>query len=162
MRLGWRVSRRRRRIRGGLCTSHRGNCKGKRKRKMSEGRRGRLDCERRMKNERTKVRCDESKGRRSPKLRKGRRRRNNPQRMHQTVNGWCESVKMQQISTEVKEVPFDDQINVEGSWGLRESKSVVGLQKKTQSISKAGRWWNSKNEMGLRVFQTIFGSVNDS
>ena len=27
---------------------------------MSEGRRGRLDCERRMKNERTKVRCDGS------------------------------------------------------------------------------------------------------
>jgi len=38
---------------------------------------------------------------------------------------------MQQVSTEeVKEVPFYDQINVEGSWGLRESKSVVGLQRK--------------------------------
>jgi len=47
---------------------------------------------------------------------------------------------MKQISTEeVKEVPFDDQINVEGVWGLRESKSVVGLQKKTQSVSKARR-----------------------
>ena len=60
---------------------------------------------------------------------------NNPQRMHQTDNGCCESVKMQQISTEeVKEVPFDDQMSVEGSWRLRELRSVVGLQKKTQSV----------------------------
>ena len=42
---------------------------------------------------------------------------------------------MQQISTEeVKEVPFDDQINVEGVWGLKESKSVVGLQKKRRGF----------------------------
>ena len=45
----WRVSRRGRRIRGGLCSSHRRNCKGKKKRKVSEGCKGRLDCERRMK-----------------------------------------------------------------------------------------------------------------
>ena len=52
----------------------------------------------------------------------------------------CESVKMQQTSTEeVKGVPFDDQLNVEGGWRSRESKSVVGLRKKTQSVSKAGR-----------------------
>ena len=47
---------------------------------------------------------------------------------------------MQQTSTEeVKGVPFDDQLNVEGGWGSRESKSVVGLQKQTQSVSNAGR-----------------------
>jgi len=44
---------------------------------------------------------------------------------------------MQQISTEeVKEVPFYDQINVEGSWGLRESKSVVGLQKRFRAFRR--------------------------
>ena len=42
---------------------------------------------------------------------------------------------MQQISTEeVKEVPFDDQMSVEGSWGLRESKSFVGLQRKLRAF----------------------------
>jgi len=42
---------------------------------------------------------------------------------------------MQQISIEeVKEVPFDVQINVEGSWGLRESKSVVGLQRRLRAF----------------------------
>ena len=47
---------------------------------------------------------------------------------------------MQQISIEeVKEVPFDDQINVEGSWGLRELKSVVGLQRKLIAFEKAKR-----------------------
>jgi len=47
---------------------------------------------------------------------------------------------MQQISTKkVKEVPFDDQVNVEGSWGLRELKSVVGLQRKLRAFEKAKR-----------------------
>jgi len=42
---------------------------------------------------------------------------------------------MQQISTErIKEVPFDDQANVEGSWGLRELKGVVGFAEETQSV----------------------------
>ena len=51
--------------------------------------------------------------------------------MHQTDNGRCESVKMQQISTEeVKEVPFDDQMSIEGSWRLRELRSAVVLQRK--------------------------------
>jgi len=60
--------------------------------------------------------------------------------MHQADNGLCESVKMQQISTEeVKKVPFDDQISVEGSWGVRESKSVAGLQKKLRAFKKAER-----------------------
>ena len=47
---------------------------------------------------------------------------------------------MQQISTEeVKGVPFDDQTNAEGSWGLRELKSVVGLQRKLRALEKAKR-----------------------
>jgi len=47
---------------------------------------------------------------------------------------------MQQISPrEVKEVPFDDQTNAEGSWGLREVRSVVGLQKKLRAFEKAKR-----------------------
>ena len=47
---------------------------------------------------------------------------------------------MQQISTEeVKEVPFDDQTNVEGSWGLRELKSVVGSQRKLRAFGEAKR-----------------------
>ena len=47
---------------------------------------------------------------------------------------------MQKISPrEVKEVPFDDQTNTEGSWGLRELKSVVGLQRKLRAFEKAQR-----------------------
>ena len=47
---------------------------------------------------------------------------------------------MQQISAEeVKEVPFDDQTSAEGSWGLRESKNVVGLQRKLRAFEKAKR-----------------------
>ena len=47
---------------------------------------------------------------------------------------------MQQISTEgIKEVPFDDQANVEGSWGLRELKNIVGLQRKLRAFEKATR-----------------------
>jgi len=47
---------------------------------------------------------------------------------------------MQQISTEeVKEVPFDDQTNAEGSWGLRELKSVVGSQRKLRAFEEAKR-----------------------
>ena len=42
---------------------------------------------------------------------------------------------MQQISIEeVREVPFDDQISVEGRWGLREPKSVVGLQRRLRAF----------------------------
>ena len=60
--------------------------------------------------------------------------------MHQTDNGLCESVKMQQISTEeVKEVPFDDQMSVEGSWRLRELRSVVGSQRKLRAFENAKR-----------------------
>jgi len=47
---------------------------------------------------------------------------------------------MQQKSTEeVKEVPFDDRLNAEGSWGLRGLKSVVGLQRKLRAFEKAKR-----------------------
>jgi len=47
---------------------------------------------------------------------------------------------MQQISPgEVKEVPFNDQTNAEGSWGLRGLKSVVGLQRKLRAFEKAKR-----------------------
>ena len=47
---------------------------------------------------------------------------------------------MQQTSTEeVKEVPFDDQTNVVGSWEFRELKSVVGLQRKFRTFGKAKR-----------------------
>jgi len=60
--------------------------------------------------------------------------------MHQTDNGRCESVKMQQISTEeVKEVPFDDQVSVQGGWRLRELRSVVGLQRKLRVFENAER-----------------------
>ena len=113
MRLGWRISRWRRRVRSGFRASHRRNYKGKRK-GMNKDCRKRLDGGRRRRNEQTRVRWDERDGRRSPKLREGRKGENNPQRMHQTDNGWCESVKMQQISTEeVKGVPFDDRMSVE-------------------------------------------------
>jgi len=44
---------------------------------------------------------------------------------------------MQQISTEeVKEIPFDDQISVGGSWGLKESKSVVGSQRRLRAFRR--------------------------
>jgi len=47
---------------------------------------------------------------------------------------------MQQISTEeVKEVPFDDRMSVEGSWRLRELRSVVGLQRKLRTFENAER-----------------------
>jgi len=47
---------------------------------------------------------------------------------------------MQQTSTEeVKGVPFDDQLNAEGGWGSRESKSVVGLQRKLRALEEAKR-----------------------
>ena len=70
---------------------------------------------------------------------------------------------MQQISTEeVKEVPFDDQMSVEGSWGLRELKSVVGLQKKTQSVLRMQRGDETVEMKGFKGFSNVFGSANDS
>ena len=43
--------------------------------------------------------------------------KNNPQRMHQTVKGCCESVKMQKKPAEEgKEVPFYDQEGDEECW----------------------------------------------
>jgi len=47
---------------------------------------------------------------------------------------------MQQVSTEeIKEVPFNDQISVEGSWRLRELRSVVGSQRKLGAFENAER-----------------------
>ena len=70
---------------------------------------------------------------------------------------------MQQISTEeVKEVPFDDQMSVEGSWGLRELENVVGLQKKTQSVLRMQRDDETVEMKGFKGFSNVFGSANDS
>jgi len=70
---------------------------------------------------------------------------------------------MQQISTEeVKEVPFDDQMSVEGSWRLRELRSVVGLQKKTQSVLRMQRDDETVEMKGFKGFSKVFGSANDS
>jgi len=49
---------------------------------------------------------------------------------------------MQQTSTEeVKEVPFDDQTNVVGSWEFRELKSIVGFAEGVQNV------WEGKEVM---------------
>jgi len=70
---------------------------------------------------------------------------------------------MQQVSTEeVKEVPFDDQMSVEGSWRLRELRSVVGLQKKTQSVLRMQRDDETVEMKGFQGFSNVFGSANDS
>jgi len=70
---------------------------------------------------------------------------------------------MQQISTEeVKEVPFDDQTSVEGSWRLRELTSVVGLQKKTQSVLRMQRDDETVEMNGFKGFSNVFRSANDS
>ena len=69
---------------------------------------------------------------------------------------------MQQISTEeVKEVPFDDQINVERSWGLRESKSVVGLQRRLR-VFRRQKDDETVEMKGFKGFSNVFGSANDS
>jgi len=42
---------------------------------------------------------------------------------------------MQQTSTEeVKEVPFDDQTNAEGSWGLKGVEERRGFAEEVQSV----------------------------
>jgi len=70
---------------------------------------------------------------------------------------------MQQISTEeVKEVPSDDQMSVEGSWRLRELRSVVGLQKKTQRVLRMQRDDETVEMKGFQGFSNVFGSANDS
>ena len=59
------------------------------------------------------------------KLRERRNGKNNPQRMHQTVTGCCESVKMQEKPAEEgKEVPFDDREDDEGCWWFRMLKNA--------------------------------------
>ena len=69
---------------------------------------------------------------------------------------------MQQVSTEeVKELPFDDQTSVEGSWRLRELRSVVGLQRKLNILRKQ----RDDETVEMKVFKgfpNIFGSANDS
>jgi len=62
---------------------------------------------------------------------------------------------MQQVSTEeVKEVPFDDQMSVEGSWRLRELRSVVGLQRKL-SVLRRQRDDETVKMKGFKGFQTF-------
>jgi len=53
-------------------------------------------------------------------------------------------------------------MSVEGSWGLRELRSIVGLQKKTQSVLRMQRDDETVEMKGFRGFSNVFGSANDS
>ena len=79
--------------------------------------------------------------------------------MHQTVKGWCESVKMQENPAEEgKEVPFYDQKSDEGSWWFRRLKNVESfLQKRVGVSENTKKVMEQWSEMGLRVFRNGFG-----
>ena len=53
-------------------------------------------------------------------------------------------------------------MSVEGSWGLRELRSVVGLQRKLRAFFRRQRDDETVKMKGFKGFSNAFGSANDS